>query len=97
MTNHTKTQDTKQTALTPVAPETLVQLDADIAALAAEARELMEDIRIGDDLRFKKGKWAKSVGNEEPTKIGTAAPFAADMRSYRHGWIKWVDRKPVFT
>jgi hypothetical protein len=94
MTKHTKAQDTKQTALTPVAPETLAQLDADIAALAAEARELMEDIRIGDDLRFKKGKWAKSVGNEE-TKIGATTPFGVDMRSYRHGWIKWLDRKPV--
>jgi len=76
-------------------PETLAQLDADIAALAAEARELTDDIRVGDDMRFRKGKWSKTIGDDE-TKIGATMPFAADMRSYKRGWIKWVDRKPVY-
>jgi hypothetical protein len=85
MTKHTKAQ-----APTPVTP-----LDADIVALAAEARELTEDIRIGDDLKFKKGKWTKIIGDEE-TKVGPTTTFAVDMRSYKRGWIKWLDRKPVF-
>lgn len=84
-----------ETLPTPVIPETLAQLDADVVTLAAEARELIEDVRVGDDLRFKKGKWTKTIGDEE-TKIGATTPFATDMRSYKRGWIKWVDRKPVF-
>ena len=33
---------------------------------------------------------------DEETKIGATTTFAADMRSYKRGWIKWADRKPVF-
>jgi hypothetical protein len=79
----------------PVSPETVAQFDADIAALAAEARELTDDIRVGDDLRFKKEPWTKTIGDKE-IGIGATATFAVDTRSYKRGWIKWVDRKPVF-
>jgi hypothetical protein len=72
-----------------------MQSDADIAALAAEARELTEDIRVGDDLRFKKGNWTKT-SDGDATKIGATTPFAVDALSYKRGWIKWIDRKPVF-
>ena len=68
--------------------------DADLAALATEARDLNDDTRVGDDLKFNKGKWAQIVG-EEKTEISATEPFAADVRSYRRGWIKWEDRKPT--
>jgi len=92
--------ETESSALPAVQPqavttETLTQLDADVAALAAEARDLTDDVRVGDDLRFKKGKWAKTIG-DETIKIGATTPFAIDMRSYKRGWLKWVDRKPVY-
>jgi hypothetical protein len=87
---------TENTTLPAVqSPETMAQLDADIAALAAEARELTDDVRVGDDLRFKKGKWSKTIG-DEASKVSATTPFAVDMRSYKRGWIKWVDRKPVY-
>jgi hypothetical protein len=69
--------------------------DADLAALDAEARELSDDIRVGDDLRFKKGKWAKMIGDKEVVITATMS-FAVDMRSYKRGWIKWIDKKPVY-
>jgi hypothetical protein len=97
MTKHQQNLKPKTEATTlsaPLGAETLAQLDADVAALAAEARELTEDIRIGDDLKFKKGKWAKIIGDEE-TKVNPTTTFAVDMRSYKRGWIKWLDRKPV--
>jgi hypothetical protein len=109
MTKHVKTTDAKpeqgneeqpnmtaqQTpALTSQPPTPATVVDADLAALAAEARELMDDIRVGDDLRFKKGKWAKAIGDEEIEITGTIT-FVVDVRSYKRGWIKWVDRKPV--
>jgi hypothetical protein len=97
MTKHQQNLKPKTEATTlpaPLGAETLAQLDADIAALAAEARELTEDVRIGDDLKFKKGKWTKIIGDEE-TKIGPTTTFAVDMRSYKRGWIEWRDRKPV--
>ena len=92
-----KTENSALPAVQPqaVTTETLVQLDADVAALAAEARDLTDDVRVGDDLRFKKGKWAKNIG-DEAIKIGATTPFAVDMRSYKRGWIEWRDRKPVF-
>lgn len=75
-------------------PQQVATTDADLAALAAEARELMDDVRVGDDLKFKKGKWLKAIGDEE-IEISTTATFVVDVRSYKRGWIKWVDRKPV--
>ena len=76
-----KTKTENSTLQAAVTKEMLVQFDADIAALAAEARDLTDDVRVGDDLRFKKGKWAKNIG-DEAIKIGTTTPFAVDMRSY---------------
>jgi hypothetical protein len=95
--NHeTENHETKNATTLPViaAPETLAQLDADVAALAAEANELSDDYRVGDDLKFKKGKWTKSVGDKD-IEIGGTMTFAVDVLSYKRGWIKWVDRKPV--
>lgn len=90
-----KTPETESATLPVIASsETLAQLDADVAALAAEARELTDDIRVGDDLRFKKGKWAKTVGDKD-VEIGATMTFAADVPSYTRGWIEWRDRKPV--
>jgi hypothetical protein len=103
MTKHQKTTDlkteqpeTENTTLPTVQPqaETLARLDADAAALAAEARELSDDIRVGDDLRFKKGRWSKTVGSKE-TEITATMSFAVDVPSYSRGWIEWRDRKPV--
>jgi hypothetical protein len=91
-------QETGNLALPAVQPyttETLVRLDADLVALAAEARELTDDIPVGDGLRFKKGKWLKTV-SEKAIQISATTPFAVDMRSYKRGWLKWVDRKPVY-
>ena len=90
-----KTENSGLPAVQPHTTETLAQLDADVAALAAEARDLTDDVRVGDDLRFKKGKWRKIVGGDE-TPIGTTTPFVVDVRSYKRGWIKWLDRKPVY-
>jgi hypothetical protein len=94
----TKTEERSQAALalTPQqhTPATTVDADADLAALAAEARELTDDIRVGDDLRFKRGKWTKTAGDKEIEITGTMA-FVVDVRSYKRGWIKWIDRKPV--
>jgi hypothetical protein len=78
-----------------LAPETLAQLDPDIAALAAEASELSDDVRVGDDLRFTKVKWHKIVGKKD-VAVSATTSFAVDMRSYKRGWIKWIDKKPVF-
>lgn len=69
--------------------------DADIAALGAEARNLSEDVRVGDDLRFVKGKWQKAVGDKK-IEISATTTFVVDMLSYKRGWICWRDRKPVF-
>ena len=90
-----KTKTENSTLQAAVTKEMLVQFDADIAALAAEARDLTDDVRVGDDLRFKKGKWTKTIG-DETIKIGSTTSFAVDMRSYKRGWMKWLDRKPVF-
>jgi hypothetical protein len=67
--------------------------DADLAALAIEARDLNDDTRVGDDLRFKKGKWSKAVG-EEKHEIGKTTPFAVDLLSYQRGWYRWENKKP---
>jgi hypothetical protein len=108
MTRHQKTQVLKtekpemkaktESPALPAAqpPETLAQLDADVAALAAEARELTEEFRVGDDLRFKKGKWTKTLlGTDEEIRIGPTDTFAVDVLSYKRGWIEWRNRKPV--
>jgi hypothetical protein len=103
MNKHQKTQNLKtetpetesSTFPTPVNPETLAQLDPDVAALAAEARELTDDIRVGDDLKFKKGTWTKVIGDKE-IEIGATTTFAVDVRSYKRGWIRWWDKKPTF-
>jgi len=91
-----KTESSALPAVQPQAltPETLAQLDADVAALAAEARGLIDDMRVGDDLRFTKGRWHKIVGKKD-VAIGTTTPFVVDVHSYKHGWIKWLDRNPV--
>ena len=69
--------------------------DADLAALATEARDLNDDTRVGDDLKFTRGKWAQIVGDEK-TEISATVPFVVDVLSYRRGVIKWEDRKPTF-
>jgi hypothetical protein len=90
--------ETENTALTtpqlPIAAASTND-DADVAALAAEARELGDDVRVGDALKFKKGRWTKAIGKRE-NEITATTSFAIDVRSYKRGWIKWVDRKPVF-
>ena len=68
--------------------------DDDLAALATEARDLNDDTRVGDDLRFKKGKWLKIVA-EEKREIGKTTSFAVDLRSYQRGWIRWDNKKPT--
>ena len=70
--------------------------DADIAALEAEARDLSEDDFIGLPLKFVKSKWLKVVDKEKQEQISGTMPFVVDIRSYKRGWIKWQDRKPVF-
>jgi hypothetical protein len=100
MSKHQKTENLKpeksETLPAVQTPETLAQLDADLIALAAEANELIGDIRVGDDLRFKKGDWKKTItGEDEPIAIGNTMPFAVDMLSYRRCWIEWRDHKPV--
>jgi hypothetical protein len=93
-TEDLKTEDLKtETALPTTQTETVA--DTDVAALAAEARELNDDIRVGDDLKFKKGVWSKPVGGEVIV-IAKTTPFVVDVRSYKRGWIKWLDRKPAF-
>lgn len=69
--------------------------DADIAAIAAEARDLSEDKFVGLPLKFVKSKWLKAVDNEKQ-EISATMPFVVDIRSYKRGWIKWQDRKPVY-
>ena len=64
--------------------------DADIAALATEARELDDDFRVGYDLKFVKGVWHRRAGDTK-IEISSTAPFIADMLSYRRGWICWRD------
>jgi hypothetical protein len=94
----TKEEATQAIVTTPPQQQPMVMdtdtSDADLAALDAEARELSDDVRVGDDLRFKKGKWVKTVGDKEVVITATMS-FAADVRSYKRGWIKWLDRKPV--
>jgi hypothetical protein len=84
----TKHQKTENLTLVPID-------DADVAALAAEARELADDIRVGDDLRFTKGRWHKIVGKDDDD-VGATTPFIVDVRNYWRGWIKWIDKAPVF-
>jgi hypothetical protein len=103
MTKHQKTQDLKPepetettttlATLPAVPPQLTSTEDADIAALAAEARELGDDIRIGDPLKFKKGTWSKTIGKDDIVVITATMPFVVDVRSYKRGWIKWADRK----
>jgi hypothetical protein len=96
MNKQQKSQDLRPENTLPAVqpPETLVQLDADVAALAAEAGELIGDDRVGNDLKFRKGKWTQIV-DEEEVKIGVTTPFLVDVLSYKRGWIKWIDKKPV--
>jgi hypothetical protein len=93
VSKHHKPDETKNLPVI-TSEEDLAHLDADIASLAAEANELADDYRVGDDLRFKKGKWIKIVGDKEIVITATMT-FAVDIRSYKRGWIKWVDKKPV--
>jgi len=96
MTKHQKSENLKpKKTENALAPETLAQLDPDIVALAVEASELADDVPVGDDLRFTKGKWHKIVGKKD-VAVSATTSFAVDMRSYRRGWIKWIDKKPVF-
>src|SRR6516225_8465190 len=92
----TKNPEAESTTTLPAiaAPETLAQLNADIATLAAEANELSDDYRVGDDLKFKKGKWTQIAGDTD-IGVGPTTTFVVDVRSYRRGWIKWLDKKPV--
>ena len=94
MTKHQKIDEPKNNLPVITSEETLAQLNADVAALAAEANELVADFRVGDDLRFKKGNWTKTV-NDKDIDIGSTMTFVVDVLSYKRGWIKWVDRKPV--
>jgi hypothetical protein len=93
MTKHQKIDEPKNLPVI-TSEETLAQLNADVAALAAEANELVADFRVGDDLRFKKGNWTKIIGDKE-VEIGSTTTFVIDVLSYKRGWIKWLDRKPV--
>jgi hypothetical protein len=89
-----QTQVLKQSTTLSAAPIELIS-NADLAALSAEANELVGDVRVGDDLRFTKGKWAKFLDDDTKQEIGKTASFCIDLRSYKRGWIEWRDQKPV--
>jgi hypothetical protein len=69
--------------------------DADLVALAEAGRDLMAGDFVGIPLKFIKGSWFKLPTKDQRVRVGATDPFIADMLSYAHGWIQWIDRKPV--
>jgi hypothetical protein len=66
--------------------------DADLAALAGAARNLMTD---ETSLKFVKGKWKTYADREHPDIVGDTETFITDMLSYACGWVKWESKRPV--
>jgi hypothetical protein len=92
-----ETMTSTSTPPSPQQPEVtdddLAALDAMLATLDAVGRSLIGDDRVGDDLRYKEGKWTKAIGGQK-VEISATATFVVDMQSFKQGWLKWpADRK----
>ena len=67
-------------------------VDADIAALAGAARNLVTD---ETPLKFVKGRWKTYADKDDPEAVGDTETFVVDMLSYACGWVKWENKRPV--
>jgi hypothetical protein len=71
--------------------------DADVAALAAAARDMLASDFVGTPLKFQKGRWFKSTGKDtKPVQITATMSFVVDTLSYACGWVKWGNKRPLF-
>jgi hypothetical protein len=68
--------------------------DADLAALAAAARDLQQNDFVGLPLKFAKGKWLVKDG-DKTAELKDGDRFIVDVLSYSEGWTRWQDRKPT--
>jgi hypothetical protein len=70
--------------------------DADLAALADDARELTQSDIIGLPLEFIKGHWFIILSKDEQQEILANQEFVVDPRSRSSGWYFWQDKRLVF-
>jgi hypothetical protein len=69
--------------------------DADLAALAAAARELAPTDIVGLPLKYAKGRWTVRETKDAEVDVRATDPFVVDVLSYREGWFRWENKKPT--
>jgi hypothetical protein len=74
--------------------------DNDLALLGEAAQSLAGSDMVGESLKFKQGVWRKKTGSTgnvltDYVVVKPLEQFVVDVRSYKHGWIRWRDKKPT--
>jgi hypothetical protein len=67
---------------------------APVNALTKFANEIARSPFDGTILRFNKGEWLSGTG-DFPGRISIGTEMIVAIDSLKHGWVKWVDQKPV--
>jgi hypothetical protein len=71
----------------PIAP------NSDYARLINATRDQNEF--VGRPLKFRKGDWIIIQGKDSKREVRDTETFIADLLSYKNGWVKWDEGKPV--
>ena len=68
--------------------------DSDLQLLEQAANELVSGDMVGEPLRFIKGIWKKKKDSDFVI-VDKLSQFVVDVRSYKHGWMRWQDKRPT--
>jgi hypothetical protein len=80
--------------------ELAVTNDNDLELLGEAAQSLAGNDMVGEHLKFKQGVWRKKVAStgdvlKDHVVVQQLEQFVVDVLSYKHGWIRWRDKKPT--
>ncbi len=68
--------------------------DSDLQLLEQAANDLVSGDMVGEPLRFVKGVWKKKKDGGL-ILINKLSQFVVDVRSYKHGWMRWYELRPT--
>jgi hypothetical protein len=84
----------------PKSKALVVTNDDDLSLIGDAAQSLAGSDMVGEPLRFKQGIWRKKTGStgdklKDYTVVKQLEQFVVDVLSYKHGWIRWHEKKPT--
>ena len=84
----------------PKSTELTVTNDNDLELLGEAAQSLAGNDMVGEPLKFKQGIWRKKVASTgnvltDYVVVEQLEQFVVDILSYKHGWIRWRDKRPT--